>query len=77
MKRCPACGSKEIYECRKPYRYSGCGEELLPKLHPSFFSMGPTIHPTVCVDCGHIGLFASQDVRTRAKASEHWRPARE
>ena len=45
-------------------RCPACGSE----------KMGPTIHPTVCVDCGHIGLFASEDARSRAKASEHWRP---
>ena len=73
MKRCTACGSKEIYECTKHYRYSGCGEEVLPKLAPSFFS-DVKIRPTVCAECGHIGLFASQDARTKAKASKHWSP---
>jgi hypothetical protein len=72
MKTCPACGSKEIYEYRKGIRYSGCGEELLPKLATSFFSVGAQIRPTVCVDCGHVGLFASQDARMKARGSEHW-----
>ena len=75
MKRCPACGSKEIYECKKYYRYSGCGEEILPKLSANFFS-GAKIRPTVCAECGHIGLFASEAARTKAKESEHWRPLR-
>jgi len=74
MRRCPACGSQEIYECSKHVRYSGCGEELLPKLAPGLFSMGVKIRPTVCLECGHIGLFASQDARTRARDSEHWKP---
>ena len=73
MKRCPVCDSKEIYECTKYYRYSGCGEEILPKLAPGLFS-GAKIRPTVCLGCGHIGLFASQDARSRAKESAHWRP---
>jgi predicted RNA-binding Zn-ribbon protein involved in translation (DUF1610 family) len=76
MKRCPACGSKEIYRCEKDCRYSGCGEELLPKLAPSVFSAGAKIRPTVCLDCGHIALFASEDARRKAKESEHWRPMR-
>ena len=73
MKRCPVCGSKELYECTKYYRYSGCGEEVLPKLAPSFFS-GAKIRPTVCAECGHIGLFASEAARRKAKESEHWKP---
>jgi len=76
MKRCPACGSKEIYECKKDYRYSGCGEEVLPKLAPGLFT-GAKIRPTVCVDCGHIGLFASAAARAKAKTSEHWQPIRQ
>ena len=73
MKRCPVCGSKELYECKKFYRYSGCGEAVLPNLAPNLFS-GAKIRPTVCAECGHIGLFASQDARAKAKRSEHWRP---
>jgi predicted RNA-binding Zn-ribbon protein involved in translation (DUF1610 family) len=65
MKRCPACGSEQIYECNKYYRYSGCGEEILPKLAPSLFS-GAKIRPTVCLECGHIALFASEDARRKA-----------
>ena len=76
MKRCPACGSKAIYECDKHYRYSGCGEEILPKLSPNFFS-GAKISPTVCVECGHIALFASEAARAKAKQSQHWRPLSE
>ena len=76
MKRCPACGSKAIYECDKHYRYSGCGEEILPKLSPYFFS-GAKIRPTVCVECGHIALFASEAARAKAKQSQHWRPLSE
>lgn len=74
MKRCPVCGSKEIYQCNKDVRYSGCGEEILPKLAPGLLSMGAKIRPTVCIDCGHIGLFASEDARRKAKESKHWRP---
>ena len=72
MKRCPVCGSKELYECTKYYRYSGCGEEVLPKLAPNFFS-GAKIRPTVCAECGHIGLFASEAARRKATESEHWK----
>jgi hypothetical protein len=67
------CGSKEIYECTKFYRYSGCGEEVLPGLAPGFFS-GAKIRPTLCVECGHIGLFASAGARSKAKESAHWKP---
>ena len=77
MKRCPVCGSKEIYECNKHVRYSGCGEELLPKLAPSVFSAGAKIRPTLCLECGHIGLFASEHARRKAKESEHWRSVSE
>ena len=73
MKRCPACGSTEIYQCEKYYRYSGCGEEILPKLAPGLFS-GAKIRPTVCLECGHIGLFASEDARRKANLSQHWKP---
>jgi hypothetical protein len=73
MKHCPVCGSKEIYECNKDYRYTGCGEEVLPKLAPGIFT-GVKIRPTVCLECGHIGLFASEDARRRARESEHWKP---
>ena len=73
MKRCPVCGSTEIYECAKDYRYSGCGEEVLPKLAPGLFS-GAKIRPTVCLGCGHIALFASEDARRKAKVSEYWKP---
>jgi predicted RNA-binding Zn-ribbon protein involved in translation (DUF1610 family) len=76
MKRCPVCGSKEIYECIQDYRYSGMGEEVLPKLAPSFFSMGAKIRPTVCVECGHIALFASEDARRKATESKHWKAIR-
>ena len=72
MKRCPVCGSTELYECKKFYRYSGCGEEVLPKLAPGLFS-GAQIRPTVCVECGHIGLFASEAARRKATQSEHWK----
>jgi hypothetical protein len=73
MKRCPVCGSKEIYECTKHYRYSGCGEEVLPKLAPGLFS-GAKIRPTVCLGCGHIALFASEAARRKAKESDFWKP---
>ncbi len=77
MKRCPACDSNELYEYKKYYSSSdGTSPELLPKLGANFFSAAK-FRPTVCLDCGHIGLFASEDARMKLKASEHWRAIRQ
>ena len=75
MKHCPVCDSKELYEYKKYYQYgAGMGEEILPKLAPIPFFSVAKIRPTVCVNCGHIGLFASEAARAKLKESEHWKP---
>jgi DNA-directed RNA polymerase subunit RPC12/RpoP len=76
MKSCPACGSKELYEYKKFFQYGGqMGEELLPKIAPVRFLSVAKIRPTVCAECGHIALFASEDARKKLGKSEHWKPA--
>ena len=76
MKQCPVCNSNELYEYKKYYQYGAqMGEELLPKLAPVPFFSVAKIRPTVCLDCGHIALFASESARRKLKESEHWKPA--
>ena len=70
MKPCPACGSSEIY------RYADFaldGVELLPRLGGIFTTA--RIRPSLCLACGHIQLFASEDARRKARASAHWKAA--
>lgn len=77
MKQCPACGSKELYEYKKFYSsWDGTSPELLPYLGGNFFSPAK-MRPTVCLDCGHIGLFASEEARMNLKGSEHWKAIRQ
>jgi len=73
MKPCPVCGSNEIYQYKDYFRYGmSAGEELLPGLGALFMAK---IRPSVCVSCGHVALFTSEDARTKVKASKHWQPA--
>lgn len=73
MKPCPVCGSNEIYQYKDYFRYGmSAGEELLPGL--GAFSMAK-IRPSVCVSCGHVRLFTSEEGRQKIKSSKHWKPA--
>ena len=73
MKPCPACGSHEIYRYTDYFPSPGGagGEELLPGLGTVF--LAAKICPTVCHGCGHVRLFASEEVRKKLKTSKHWR----
>lgn len=75
MRQCPVCGSEEIYQYKKYFQYSATGEALLPKLGSNFFSVAK-VRPAVCVGCGHVWLFASEDARNKVKNSKHWKPVK-
>jgi predicted RNA-binding Zn-ribbon protein involved in translation (DUF1610 family) len=73
MKPCPVCGSNEIYQYKDYFTYGvASGEALLPGL--GFFSMAK-IRPSMCMSCGHVRIFASEEARKKLKASKHWKPA--
>ena len=75
MKPCPVCGSNEIYQYKDYFMYGmGAGEELLPGLGSKFFSIAK-IRPSVCMSCGHVRIFTSEEARKKLKASKHWKPA--
>lgn len=71
MKPCPLCQSEEVYQYKKYFRYTGVGEELLPKAGSGLFGVAE-ICPVVCVSCGLIRFFASEEAREKLKKSEHW-----
>ena len=75
MKPCPACGSNEIYQYKEYFQTPGgaMGEELLPGLR-SGFAVVAKICPTICHGCGHVRIFASDEVRKKLKTSKHWKP---
>ena len=72
MKPCPVCGSEEIYQYENyfPNPGSAGGETLLPGLG-TLFQVGK-ICPSVCHNCGHVRIFASEDVRKKLKTSKNW-----
>ena len=71
MKPCPTCGSNEIYQYKDYFTYGlSSGEALLPGL--GLFSMAK-IRPAVCVSCGHVRIFASEEARKKLKGSKHWK----
>ena len=74
MKPCPACGSNEIYQYKEYFQSPGSsmGETLLPGLGSSFV-FAAKICPTVCQSCGHVRVFASEEVRKKLKTSKHWK----
>jgi len=73
MKPCPVCGSNEIYQYKDYFTHGmSAGEELLPGL--GAFSMAK-IRPSVCISCGHVRFFTSEETREKLKASKHWRAA--
>jgi predicted RNA-binding Zn-ribbon protein involved in translation (DUF1610 family) len=75
MKPCPVCGSNEIYQYKDYFMYGmSAGEELLPKLGSKFFTTAK-IRPSMCMSCGHVRIFASEEAREKLKASKHWKPA--
>ncbi len=68
---CSVCRSREIYQYKEYFQYSGAGEELLPKVGKGLLGIAK-ICPFVCVNCGHIRLMASSEVREKIETSEHW-----
>lgn len=74
MKPCPTCGSNEIFQYKEFFQGPGAsmGETLLPGLGGSFVSAAK-ICPTICQSCGHVRVFASEEVRKKLKASKHWK----
>jgi hypothetical protein len=75
MKPCAVCGSNEVYMYERyfPNPGSAGGETLLPGLGSVFFAA--EICPSVCLSCGHVRIFASEEARKKVKASKHWKPA--
>jgi transcriptional regulator with XRE-family HTH domain len=73
MKPCPVCGSNEIYLYKDyfPNPGSAGGETLLPGIGGVLFAA--KICPSVCVSCGHIRIFASEEARKKLKTSKHWK----
>ncbi|MGE0458783.1 MAG: helix-turn-helix transcriptional regulator [Bauldia sp.] len=67
--KCPICSSTEIYRYKEGYSLSA--EDLLPGLGNAF--IGAKIRPSLCVSCGHIMLFTSEEAMNKAKASKHWK----
>ena len=74
MKPCPTCGSHEIFQYKEYFQSPGAsmGEALLPGLGNSFVSAAK-ICPTICHSCGHVRVFASEEVRKKLKTSKHWK----
>lgn len=72
MKPCPNCGSNELYQVAKDFGDTGgTGETLLPGLGKNILFVAK-VRTTVCGDCGHVRIFASEDARKRLKTSKHW-----
>ena len=74
MKSCSVCGSNEIYQYEKDFQWPGVtgGESLLPGLG-GFFTLAK-VRPSVCLGCGNVRIFASEEARKKLKASKHWKP---
>ena len=74
MKPCPVCGSNDIFQYKDYFQSPGAsmGETLLPGLG-SKFVLAAKICPTVCQSCGHVRVFASEEVRKKLKTSKHWK----
>lgn len=68
---CPVCGGNEIHQYKDYFMYGlSAGEALLPGL--GAFSMA-RIRPSVCMSCGHVLIFASEEARKKVKGSKHWK----
>jgi len=73
MKLCPACGSNEIYQYDDYFSdpASAGGATLLPGLGGVLFAA--KIRATVCHECGHVRIFASEEARKKLKTAKHWK----
>jgi transcriptional regulator with XRE-family HTH domain len=72
MKPCSVCQSDDVYEHNEDFEFTGLGGELLPSLGNNFLSFAK-IRPTICANCGHVQIFASQEVRNKMKSSKQWK----
>ena len=73
MTPCSVCDSNEVYQYKDYFPNPGGagGETLLPGLD-SLFQAGK-IRPSVCQSCGHVRIFASEEVRKKLVTSKHWK----
>jgi len=73
MITCPVCSSTEIYGYQKDFRDTGgTGDTLLPGLGANMLFVAK-VRTTVCQECGHVQIFASEEARSRLKTSKHWK----
>ncbi len=68
--KCPACDSAEIRRYKAGYSLSS--EDLLPGLGNAF--IGAKLRPSLCLSCGYVMLFTSEDARKKARESKDWKP---
>ena len=66
--KCPSCDSTEIYRYKASFSLGW--EDLLPSLGGPF--MGAKIRPSLCLNCGYVMFFASEEARKKARGSNNW-----
>ncbi len=73
MRPCPVCGSNEIYKHDSYFTDPSVpgGATLLPGLGSVIW--GPKICVSVCSNCGHVRMFASEEARKKLKTAKHWK----
>jgi transcriptional regulator with XRE-family HTH domain len=72
MKPCSVCDSNEIYQYKDSFMYGkSSGDALLPDLGNGFLSFAK-IRPSICMNCGHVRIFASEEARNKLKTSKKW-----
>ena len=72
MKPCPVCKSEEIYQYKEYFQWgASAGETLLPGLG-NILSFAK-VRPSVCMSCGNIRIFTSDEARKKMKASKRWK----
>ena len=72
MKPCPDCDSSNVFRFASTVSsQGGYGPDLLPKLHPSFFTTAK-MTPVVCGDCGLLRLYAEKEALAKLSASSEW-----
>jgi len=72
MKTCPECNSSKVYQYKEEIESGGgYGPDLLPKAASGLFSIAKLL-PVICVECGYMRLFASEEARKTVETSKHW-----
>lgn len=72
MKPCPECNSDKVYRYKEYVDAEGpYGPSLLPRLASGIFSVSKFI-PVVCVECGYLKLYASEEAISKIQTSKHW-----